>query len=101
MTLAPGIELPAAEVARICRRFQVKELSLFGSVARGELRPDSDIDLLVEFLPGAPIGLFELWEMGEGLESLLGRRVDLAPKGGLKPLIRLRILQESRLLYAA
>jgi hypothetical protein len=95
------ISLPEAEVARVCRRYQVKELSVFGSTARGDLRPDSDIDLLVEFLPGAAIGLFELWEMGEELESLLGRRVDLVPKGGLKPLIRPRILQESRLLYAA
>ncbi len=68
MTLAPGITLPTEQLAGICLRYQVKELSVFGSAARGELGPGSDIDLLVEFLPGARIGLFELWEMGEELE---------------------------------
>jgi hypothetical protein len=79
----------------------VKELSVFGSAARGELRPGSDIDLLVEFLPGARIGLFELWDLGEELERLLGRRVDLVSKGALKKAIRSGILTESRLVYAA
>ena len=51
MTTAAGIELPETEIAGICRRHQVRELSLFGSAARGEMRPDSDIDLLVDFLP--------------------------------------------------
>ena len=84
----------------ICRRYHVRELSVFGSAARGDLRPESDIDLLVEFLPGAPVGLFELGEMGEDLETALGRKVDLVPKGGLKPLIRPDVLKDSRLLYA-
>ena len=53
MTLAPGISLPLAQLEELCRRYQVRELSLFGSAARGELRPESDIDLLVEFLPEA------------------------------------------------
>ena len=101
MTLAPGISFPTEEVTRICRRYQVNELSVFGSAARGELRPESDIDLFVEFLPGARIGLSELWEMGEELEAALGRKVDLVPKGGLKPLIRPQILRESRVVYAA
>jgi predicted nucleotidyltransferase len=53
MTLAAGVELPEAAIAEICRRHQVRELSVFGSAARGDMRPDSDIDLLVDFLPGA------------------------------------------------
>jgi len=44
-------EVDEAKLADLCRRYQVRELSLFGSAARGEMRPDSDIDLLVEFLP--------------------------------------------------
>ena len=87
MTRALDTELPAVPLAEICRRYHVKELSVFGSAARGELRPESDIDLLVDFLPDARIGLFELWDLGEELERLLGRRVDLVPKGGLKKLI--------------
>src|ERR1017187_6335568 len=57
MTIAAGIELPESAIADICRRHQVKELSLFGSAARGEMRPDSDLDLLVDFLPGARPGV--------------------------------------------
>lgn len=81
-----------------CRKYRVKELAVFGSAARGELQPGSDIDLLVEFLPEAGIGLFELWELSDELERVLGRRVDLVPKGALKKAIRSAILAESRLV---
>ncbi|MBZ5724436.1 MAG: nucleotidyltransferase family protein [Acidobacteriia bacterium] len=101
MTLAVGIELPDAEIAAICRRHQVRELSLFGSAARGELRPDSDVDLLVDFLPGARPGLLGLSAMMRELTALLGRPVDLAVKPALKPLIRAGVLAEARLIYAA
>lgn len=101
MTSAIEAALPAVPLAEICRRYRVKELSVFGSAARGELRPESDIDLLVDLLPDARVGLFELWDLGEELERLVGRRVDLVPKGGLKKLIRPHILKESRLVYAA
>ena len=53
MTIAAGIERPVTAIADICRLHQVKELSLFGSAARGEMGPDSDFDLLIDFLPGA------------------------------------------------
>jgi predicted nucleotidyltransferase len=57
MTIAAGIELPEGAIGSICRRYQVRELSLFGSAARAAMRPDSDFDLLVDFLPGARPGL--------------------------------------------
>ncbi|MEK7406696.1 MAG: nucleotidyltransferase family protein [Acidobacteriota bacterium] len=101
MTLAPGIVLPVVEVAEICRRYRVKELSVFGSAARGDLRPDSDIDLLVEFQPGSPVGLFELWDLNDELERLLERRVDLVTKGGIRELMRGEVLREARPVYAA
>ena len=47
------------QLANLCRLYQVRELSLFGSAARGEMRPDSDIDVLVEYLPNAEVGLVE------------------------------------------
>ena len=50
MTIAVGVELPEAEIIEICRRHGVSELSLFGSAARGEMRPDSDVDFVVDFL---------------------------------------------------
>jgi len=101
MTIAAGIELPEAEVADICRRHQVKELSIFGSAARGDMRPDSDIDFLVDFLPGARPGLLGVAAIIRELSALLGRRVDVAVKPALRPLIRPGVLAEARLVYAA
>lgn len=101
MTIGADIELPETLIVEICRRHQVRELSLFGSAARGEMRPDSDIDLLVDFLPGARPGLLGVSAMTREFTALLGRRVDLAVKPALKPLIRAGVLAEARLIYAA
>ena len=56
MIPAPGIEVPVETISEICRRFRVRELAMFGSAARGELRPESDVDLMVEFEPGYQSG---------------------------------------------
>jgi len=88
-------------LARVCARFHVKELSLFGSAARGTLRPGSDIDLLVVFEKGVVVTLFTLIDLRAELSELLGRRVDLVPKGGLKATLRAEVLAEARILYAA
>jgi predicted nucleotidyltransferase len=101
MIFAVGVDLPEAELADFCRRHQVRELALFGSAARGEMRPDSDIDLLVDFLPEARPGLLGLSAMMRELAEMLGRRVDLAVKPALKPLIRPSVLAEAKVLYAA
>ena len=101
MTIAAGIEVHQAELVEFCRRHQVRELSLFGSAARGEMRPDSDIDLLVDFLHEARPGLLGVSAMMRELTVLLGRRVDLAVKPALKPLVRAEVLAEARLIYAA
>jgi hypothetical protein len=94
-------QVNANQLAELCRRYKVHELSLFGSAARGEMRHDSDIDLLVDFLPGAEIDLVDYAGLMLDLTHLLGRKVDLVSKNGLKPLIRASVLQEARLLYAA
>ena len=101
MTKQQGISLPKAEIAELCRRYGVCELSLFGSAARGELQPDSDIDLLVEFASGTSVGLLHLSRLRREFVDLLGRQVDLVPKSGLKPAIRERVLGEAEVLYAA
>src|SRR4051794_40875523 len=95
------IEVDAAKLADLCRRYQVRELSLFGSAVRGEMRPDSDIDLLVEFLPTADVGLVEHAGLMLDFSRLLGRKVDLVSKNGLKPRIRSSVLADARLVYAA
>jgi uncharacterized protein len=95
------VQVDAANLADLCRRYQVRELSLFGSASRGDMRPDSDIDLLVEFLPNADIGLVEHAGLMLDLEKLLGRKVDLVSKNGLKPRVRPYVLADARLVYAA
>lgn len=94
-------QVDETELANLCRRYRVRELSLFGSAARGEMRPESDIDLLVEFLPQAKVDLVDHAGLMLDLAHLLGRKVDLVSKKGLKPLIRASVLAEARLLYAA
>ena len=101
MTIAPDVTISDSELAAICKRYQVRELSLFGSAARGEMRPDSDIDLLVDFEPEAPIGLLELSAMSREFSTLLGRRADIAIKRALKPRVRPEVLADARILYAA
>ena len=101
MKIATGVEMPDGMVAEICSRYGVKELSVFGSAARGEMRPDSDVDLLVDFLPEARPSLLSLSAMMREFSALLGRRVDLAVKPALKPLIRVEVLSEAQVIYAA
>jgi predicted nucleotidyltransferase len=95
-----ALEIDQDELAEICRRYQVRELSVFGSAAHGTMRPDSDVDVLVEFLPQAEIGLLEYAGLMLDLSALIGRKVDLVSKSGLKPLIRNSVLEEAQLLYA-
>lgn len=90
-----------SKLADLCRRYKVRELSMFGSAARGEMRPDSDIDLLVEFQPNAEVGLLDHAGLMLDLAELLGRKVDLVSKKALKPLIRDAVLADARLVYAA
>jgi uncharacterized protein len=65
------------QLAEFCRRWQIRELALFGSVLREDFRPESDVDVLVTFAPGASWGLFDHVRMEDELSHLFGRRVDL------------------------
>ncbi|MGI0133042.1 MAG: nucleotidyltransferase family protein [Thermoplasmata archaeon] len=69
------------------------DLRVFGSVARGEARPDSDVDLLVRFR--SPVGLLRRSELRERVETLLGRKVDLATEANLHWLVRPRVVAEA------
>jgi len=89
------------ELAEICRRYEVKELAVFGSAARGEMRPDSDIDLLVEFLPEAGTSLLRHFAAERELSQLFRRKVDLVSKRALRSRIRDEVLSQARLIYAA
>ena len=97
----PQISIPKDKVADFCQRNQIRTFSLFGSVLREDFRLDSDIDVLVEFEPEARIGFMALGRMQRELADLLGRRVDLVPRDGLKPQIRDSVLGSAQVLYAA
>lgn len=87
-------------LAELCRRHGIRRLAVFGSAARGELRPDSDLDVLVEFEPGRPVGL-RFITVADELSDLMGRRVDLNTAGFLSPHFRDDVLREAVPLYEA
>jgi predicted nucleotidyltransferase len=104
-TANPKIALPKAKIADFCRRWQVSELALFGSVLRGEVRPDSDVDMLISFAPDARWSLFDLVTMEHELESILGREVDLVERRAVEQsenyIRRRSILNSAEVIYAS
>lgn len=104
MALGGSLELDGARrdrLARLCQSHGIQELSLFGSALTGRLGAESDLDILVTFRPQARPGFLTLGQVQRELEQLFGRKVDLVPKGGLKPAIRDTVLATARVLYAA
>jgi predicted nucleotidyltransferase len=100
MTLASGIEIPSQKIAELCCRYHVREMAIFGSAARGQMHPGSDVDIMIEFEPEANTG-WEFFELEEELERILGRKVDLGTKGSLKPWVRASALRDALIIYAA
>lgn len=95
------IEFPTDKIATFCQRHRISSLSVFGSILRDDFSPDSDIDVLVEFQPGAQVGFLALSRMQRELTELLQRPVDLVPRNGLKPRIRQAVLSSAEVVYAA
>ena len=94
--------VPREKIAEFCRRWQIVEFALFGSVVRDDFGPESDVDVLVTFTPDAPWSLLELVEMQEELKDIFGRDVDLIEEDALKnPFRRRAILREKEVIYAA
>ena len=83
----------SSEKAFLEDKFFVKEIGIFGSVVRGEQHPDSDIDILVDFKN--PIGIFDFIRLEDHLSKLLGSKVDLVTKTGLKSIIKNEILSQT------
>ena len=96
------IQLPDRTIADFCRRWEIREFSLFGSVLRDDFRPESDIDVVVSFEPGAVWSLLDIAAMQEELTGILGRPVDLVEAEALRnPYRRAAILGSRRVVYAA
>lgn len=95
-----GEPVDLARLAEICNRYGVAELSMFGSLVRGEAAPDSDVDLLFVLRTGARLG-FALFDLEDELREFFGRQVDLLSKDTVHRLIRDSVLAEAQLLYAS
>lgn len=92
--------LPKGRIAEFCRRHRIRRLALFGSALRDDFTPESDIDVLVEFEPGARVGL-SFFSMQDELAEILGRKVDLNTPGFLSKYFRDQVLAEARDVYVA
>lgn len=98
MTLGE-IRAMGLRLAELYEKYGIAELSVFGSVARGDARPDSDVDLLYVRVLGNDLGML-YFALQEDLEKPFGRRVDLVPKEGLHRVIRDQVLADAQVLYA-
>ena len=93
-----ALEIPQEEIAAFCRRHHIRRLALFGSVLRGDLGPDSDIDVLVEFDPNHIPGL-AFFAMQRELSQILGREVDLNMPHFLSPYFRQQVQDEAAVIF--
>ena len=94
------VEVPNERIAAFCRQHHIRTLALFGSVLREDFRPDSDIDVLVEFDPGFVPGL-EFFSLEEELSGILGRKVDLNTPSFLSRYFREQVLADAEIHYVA
>lgn len=96
------IEIPRKAIEDFCRRWKISEFSLFGSVLRNDFRPDSDVDVLVEFHSDATWSLFDLVLMQDELADIFGRKVDLVERSAVRNPFRRREIERTRqVLFAA
>jgi predicted nucleotidyltransferase len=100
--VSPNIDLPTQQITDFCRKWKITEFALFGSILRDDFRPDSDVDVLIEFAENAGWSLFDWVDMIDELKSIFKRDVDLVSKRGLRnPFRRHAILTTREVIYAA
>jgi len=96
------IRLPLDSIESFCRKWQIREMSLFGSVLRDDFTPDSDVDVLVTFEPKAHWSLWDFIDLRDELSQLFQREVDVVSERGLRnPFRRHEILGSRQVVYAA
>jgi predicted nucleotidyltransferase len=100
MVATANVQVPTDRLEALCRKWQVRELSLFGSALRHDFGPESDVDFLVSFADDAPWSLWDLTAMRDELATLVGRPVDLVEQEGLRnPFRRHTILKTRKVIY--
>ena len=97
-----NIDIPIERIEAFCKKWKVREFSLFGSVLRDDFRPDSDVDVLLSFEPNDPWSYWDWPAITDDLVAIFGRKVDLVEKEALRnPIRRKEILETRRVVYAA
>jgi len=94
------VSIPQDQIEAFCRRHHIRRLAFFGSVVRDDFRPESDVDVLVEFEPGHVPGL-AFFRMQRELSDMLGRKVDLNTPQDLSRYYREEVLAEAEVVYDA
>lgn len=98
--MTPAIQIRTEQVAEFCERHRIRRLALFGSVLRPDFRPESDVDVLVEFEPGAAVGFFGLARLELELSNLLGgRKVDLRTPQDLSRYFRNTVVEQAYVIH--
>ncbi len=93
------IELPLEKIRQYCQTQPIQTLSLFGSALRGQMTDQSDIDLLVRFIPNTPVTLFDMVDMEITLTQITGQKVDLRTPNELSRYFREDVIREAVLVY--
>ncbi|MBP7050390.1 MAG: nucleotidyltransferase domain-containing protein [Phycisphaerae bacterium] len=97
-----NVQLDRSVLSEFCRKWRIRELSIFGSALREDFNANSDLDFLVSFEPGTPLDIDRLLDMKEELEARFGRPVDLVEKEAMRnPWRKHEILKTCQVLYAA
>lgn len=97
----PHISICPEVIAEFCRRNHIRELSFFGSVLGDDFSPESDVDVLVEFEPGHPVGFIRLAGIELELSAIVGRKVDLRTPADLSRYFRDEVVRSAKVQYAA
>ncbi|MGV8058219.1 MAG: nucleotidyltransferase family protein [Smithellaceae bacterium] len=98
----PKIDIPMEKIRAFCKKWKVVEFALFGSVLHDDFRLDSDIDVMLSFAENSAWSLYDLVDMKDELQTILGREVDLVGKEAIRnPYRRQSMLAEQEVLYAA
>ena len=98
--MSPKIKIDQTQIKDFCRRNHIRKLAFFGSVLRDDFRPESDVDILVEFEEGHVPGL-SFFALQDELTGLMGRKVDLHTPGFLSRYFREEVLAQAQVQYAA
>ncbi len=102
--MVKGLDVPKEKIANFCKRWNITEFALFGSILREDFSPESDIDVLVTFAPDARWSLLDHVEMQDELKIIFGRKVDLISRRGIERsrnyIRRKEIIESAEVIYA-